>query len=97
MLGYLYISREGDQEIITEYVEGWRDKSHAELIASYNDSQRTGFFGVHRQSLYILSMHDAFVKRYGKSPINVTENHLIDFTFPIMQVGDNWEYVASQN
>ncbi len=97
MLSHLYISREGDREIITEYVEEWRDKSHAELIASYNRSQKKGFFGVHRQGLYILSMHFAFLKRYSKSPIKVTENVLIDFTFPIVQVGDSWEYAAIQS
>ena len=92
MRGHIYISRAGDREVIANYLADFKTKSHAELCAAYNTSQLKGFFGSHQQGLFIIAMHLTFQKRYGKSPITVTDNTLIEFTRPILQTGNTWAY-----
>jgi len=92
MRGHIYISRAGDREVIANYLEDFKTKSHAELCAAYNTSQGKGFFGSHQQGLFIIAMHLTFQKRYGKSPITVTDNTLIEFTGPILLIGNTWAY-----
>ena len=92
MRGHIYISRAGDREIIANYLTDFNTKSHAELCVAYNTAQAKGFFGAHQQGLFIIAMHLTFQKRYGKSPITVTDNTLIEFTRPILQTGNTWAY-----
>ena len=97
MRGHIYFAREGDREVIMNYLADWKLKSDTELFAQYNDAQVKGFYGAHQQALYIISMHLTFEKRCGKSPIKITDNTLIEFTSPILKIGNNWEYLPSQN
>ena len=97
MRGHFYISREGDREVITNYLADFNTKSNAELLADYNKAQAKGFFGAHQQALFIISMHLTFRKRYGKSPVKVTDNTLIEFTSPILQTGNSWSYASTKN
>jgi len=97
MRGHVYIARAGDHEVITNYLADFNTKSHTELFAAYNTAQGKGFFGVHQQGLFIIAMHLTFNKRFGKSPITVTDNMLIEFTRPIDRVGDSWAYTSILN
>ena len=93
MKGCVYIQRAGDQEVIAESVSSLSANSGSALIESYNDAQTKGFFGVHRQALFIIALHLTFMKRFGKSPFKVTDNTLIEFTQAIALAGDSWDYV----
>ena len=97
MREHLYIAREGDREVISNYLADLNTKSNAELIVQYNNAQMKGFFGAHQQALFIISMHLTFKKRYGKSPVKVTDNTLIEFTSPILQTGNSWSYASTKN
>ncbi len=93
MNGHVYIQRAGDQEIIAESVSSLSSDSSSALIKSYNEAQTKGFFGVHRQALFIIALHLTFMKRFGKSPFKVTDNTLIEFTQAIALAGNSWDYV----
>ena len=91
MRGHVYIARATDREVITKYLADLLTRSNLELIAIYNKSEEKGFFGAHQQGLYIIAIHLAFQKRFGKSPITITDNTLIEFTSPITPSGDSWK------
>lgn len=97
MRGHIYISRAGDREVIANYLADFNTKSHAELCVAYNTAQVKGFFGAHQQGLFIIAMHLTFMKRWGRSPITVTDNTLIEFTRSIDLVGDSWAYTSILN
>ncbi len=97
MRGHFYISRAGDHKVISNYLADFNTKSNEELCAAYNSAQVKGFFGAHRQGLFIIAMHLTFNKRFTKSPISVTDNTLIEFTRPIDRVGDSWVYTSILN
>lgn len=92
MRRHLYIQREGDSETIEHYYTIFNEESRTDLINSYNEAIQKGFFGAHGQALVTIARHRAFIKRFGKSPYKVTDNTLLEFTEPILEVGSSWEY-----
>jgi len=92
MRGHIYIYREGDREIVAKSLEFNMNKSNTEIIEAYNDACSLGFVGVHRQALSVIALNMTFYKRFGKSPIKVTDNTLIEFTGNILLVNNNWIY-----
>lgn len=97
MRGHIYISRAGDRAVIANYLADFNTKSHAELCVAYNTAQVKGFFGAHHQGLVVIAMHLTFMKRWGRSPISVTDNTLIEFTRSIDLVGESWAYTSILN
>ena len=92
MIGHIYIYREGDREIVAKSLEFNMNKSNTEIIEAYNDACTLGFVGVHRQALSVIALNIAFNKRFGKSPIRVTDNTLIEFTGAILLINNDWIY-----
>jgi hypothetical protein len=97
MRGHVYIQREGDRETIEHYFNTFKEQSNTDLIDGYNQALQKGFFGVHGQALVTIARHQAFIKRFGKSPFKITDNVLIEFTQPILKVGNSWEYESLKN
>ena len=64
--------REGDREIIFDYLKQFTSFSDDELVNAYNSQK--GIYGVHRQILYLIAMDLTFKERFGKSPIKNEEN-----------------------
>lgn len=93
----VYIFREGDKEVIANNVASLEKETAAELIDNYNKAYRLGFVGVHAQVRSILGLSVAFDRRFGKSPIKVTNDEVIEFTSPIVQVENGWEYAVSKS
>ena len=97
MRSHIYISKKGDRVVIANYLANFKEKSNAEFCAAYNSAQVKGFFGAHQQGLYVIAMHLTFMKRWGRSPITVTDNVLIEFTRSIDLVGGSWVYTSIIN
>ena len=97
MRGHIYISKAGDREFIANYLADFKEKSNADLCAAYNSAQVKGFFGAHQQGLVVIAMHLTVMKRWGRSPITVTDNVLIEFTRSIDLVGESWAYTSILN
>jgi hypothetical protein len=93
-LKHILIERPGDRKIITENIAQYRQKTNAELIESYNKQQALGLVGSWPQALMCFSLCIIFKERFGKSPVLV-ENFVLSLTEPIVEVGDNWEYVET--
>lgn len=68
----IYSKREGDREIIFDYLKQFTSFSDDELVNAYNSQK--GIYGVHRQILYLIAMDLTFKERFGKSPIKNEEN-----------------------
>lgn len=93
----VYNFREGDKEVIANYVADREKETDAQLIDNYNKAYKLGFVGVHAQVRSILGLSVAFDRRFGRSPIKVTDNEVLEFTSPIVQVEGGWEYAVSKS
>lgn len=68
----IYSKREGDREIIFDYLKQFTSFSDEELVNAYNSQK--AIYGVHRQILYLIAMDLTFKERFKKSPIKNQEN-----------------------
>lgn len=95
MAGMLFIARPGAREMIHKFLESDRSSTNERLIADYNKAQAKVFFGAYAQGCRIIGMHLAFKDRFGKSPIQVTNNSLLEFTGPIRSVKEGWNHLEN--
>ena len=93
-LKHILIERPGYRKIITENIAQYRQKTNAELIERYNKQQALRLVGSWPKALICFSLCIIFKERFGKSPVLV-ENFVLSLTEPIVEVGDNWEYVET--
>ena len=93
MGGMVYLNRPDGKEIIQSCKLKDLEKSDRQLIADYNMVQANGFFGVQAQGSRVIGLHLAFKERFGKSPVLVTNNTLLEFSGPIRAVGNSWEHI----
>ena len=93
MLSYIFIQREGDRETIAKFIQDFSKYSEAKLVDYYNQQQKLGFVGVHGQAQTIVALNIVFRKRFGKSPIKITENIIVELTEPIQLDGESWSYL----
>jgi len=94
--GYLYRHTEGDRKIVEEYLEQYSEQTNQELISTYNKAFAKSFFGSSRQALSIIALNITFNKRFGKSPISISDNRLVEFTELIHPKGDSWVFWNSE-
>ena len=92
MKGYVLILRPGDNEEIKKEFERLETKTDEELIESYNKQFDLGFVGVQRQAIYILGLHNQFLKRFDDSPVRLQHNSFITFKGRIKSIIDNKIY-----
>ena len=76
MTGHVYIYRQGDREIILNYIQNFKTLSNEELLAKAVDFSKKGFFGVHQQGLYFIALWKECKNRCLESPLQV-ENNLL--------------------
>ena len=74
---YVYINRLGDRESIIKHKSELEKLSNNKIIERYNRQVEIGIVGVHQQILLIIALHQIFLKRFNKSPIDVEKNVLI--------------------
>lgn len=77
MLHQLYIPREGDQEIISEYILDLEVLSDEKLKEKAEIAAQQGIFGVHRQALYLTALHAVLRDRKISSPVHIDSNNII--------------------
>ena len=65
----LPIFREGDREIIQDYIIRFRGYRNQELVEAYNREARMGIVGVHQQQLYLYALREVMKDRFRHSPI----------------------------
>ena len=68
---FLYISREGDNEIVHTERLRLEKLSKAELVDYYNRVAAKGFFGPHVQGLHVAALHFTMRSVFGDSPIKI--------------------------
>ena len=93
MLSYVFIQREGDREAVGKLLQSFNANSTVELVDYYNKQQKLGMVGVHAQAQAIVALNIAFNQRFGKSPIKITENIIVELTEPIQLDGESWSYL----
>lgn len=79
MLSQVYIHRQGDREIILNYIQGFNKNSNEELIAKAKDFSQKGFFGVHQQGLYFIALWKECKNRNLETQLQVVDNCLLSF------------------
>ena len=89
---FIYISREGDMDILREKVEVFKTYTNEELIEAYNQQSKCGITGVHSQGLFLMAIGHTFYKRFGKSPI-IMRNNVLKLNRQIILSGDTFEFV----
>ena len=93
MGGMVYLNRPDSKELIQSCKLSDLENSNKQLIADYNMAQANGFFGVQAQGARVMGLHLAFKERFGKSPVVVTNNTLLEFSGPIRAAGNSWEHI----
>ena len=63
------IFREGDREVINDYIEKFQGYSDQKLVDAYNREARMGIVGVHMQQLYLLALRQVMRERFRHSPV----------------------------
>lgn len=66
MRKHAYIHQEGDEEAIQTYRNRFESFDNQELIGRYNDI--ISIFGNRQQTLYLIALHQTFLKKFAKSP-----------------------------
>jgi len=79
-MAQLYEREEDDPIKIEQHLLEMETYSDAILIRQYNRLLRLGLRDFHFQKLYALALRIEFLRRFGKSPINLEENHIIRLT-----------------
>lgn len=97
MLSYLFIEGEGDKDAVAKFIDRFSSYTDVDLLDYYNKQQNLGFVGVKAQAQAIVAINIAFIRRFGKSPINVSENLIIEFTGSIIIHDGIWIHVATKN
>ncbi len=77
MDGQVYIYRQGDREIILNYIEGFKSLRDEEFMTKVIDFGHKGLFGVHHQGLYFIALWKECENRGLKSPLKVQGNYLL--------------------
>lgn len=77
MNGHVYIYRQGDQEIILNYIKNFKTLSNEELLAKAAEFSNNDFFGVHQQGLYFIALWRECKDRGLESPLKVQDNFLL--------------------
>tara|TARA_R110000787_G_scaffold24203_1_gene68856 strand:+ start:177 stop:818 length:642 start_codon:yes stop_codon:yes gene_type:complete len=73
---HVYIGREKDKSVITEYKKIFEVKTLEELVVSYNGQVKCGITGVHRQALCLMALRQEFRGRLKESPVYLLEHVL---------------------
>ncbi len=75
-LSHIYTPGKGDREAISKYRGRFRRYSNEALIEAYNTLN--GLYGVHQQVLYIIALHQEFLKRFNQSPFKSNQDNLLN-------------------
>jgi hypothetical protein len=94
-LQHFYIGRPGDKERIIEGIRSFMEEDDAALIESYNHQAKLGIVGVHAQGLQLLAMRQVFLKRFGKSPVELFQGRIIRLKGMIAQQENGFYYTKS--
>lgn len=79
-----YINRPEDAARVKSFYDRLNTYDNQTLVDAYNIEKRV--VGVNAQTLYLIAMHHAFVERFGKSPIIVTDDTPVKLTGPIYYI-----------
>jgi preprotein translocase subunit SecA len=79
MLSQIYSGRDGDAEIIENYLQDFQKLNDEELSQKCIEAKKQGIFGVHRQSLYLMALFKAAKDRSISSHLDVQRNGVISF------------------
>ncbi len=77
MDGQVDIYRQGDREIILNYIEGFKNLTNEEFVVKVNDFSQKGLFGVHQQGLFFIALLKECKNRGLISPLKVEGNNLL--------------------
>ena len=80
---YLFISNRYDVQPIKDYLEILKDKSNTELVEAYNKQAKIGIVGARQQIRHLLAMRYEFIKRFGESPVYVSDQYVVGMVGPI--------------
>jgi hypothetical protein len=79
MLSQIYSGRNGDAEIIENYSQDFQKLNDEELTQKCIEAKKQGIFGVHRQSLYLITLFKAAKDRGISTHLDVQRNGIISF------------------
>lgn len=91
---HVFISRKGDKEFIQKKYFEFSKYQDLKLIEMYNREVNIGLVGVHAQAKHLIALHIAFQKRFGKSPISITDNSLIALNSKIESKVHSWQFIV---
>jgi len=91
-LKHVYSNRKGDTDVILEYYDSFMKSSSEDLVEAYNSQLRCGITGVHRQALYLIALEQAFIDRFGKSPLK-GDGPVVGLKNPIRLEGKGFVHV----
>lgn len=89
---YLFIQRAGDKEKIACLLNKYRHLSKLDLVAQYNQAQKTGIVGAHAQAQRLVALHLAFTAVFETSPIIIENQIIIRLTGAIELENDIWGF-----
>lgn len=78
------INRPEDIDRINTFYARLNSFDNHTLIDAYNTEKRV--VGVHAQTLYLIAMNEAFLDRFGKSPVSINEESQISISGPIYYI-----------
>ena len=95
--GFVYTPQEGDPLSIEKMQLALRRGSNKTLILDYNRQDLSGFFGVRRQLLWVVALHQVFLERFGRSPIQMEKSGMVTTTGPVAIIEDDWIPLGPNN
>jgi hypothetical protein len=77
-------SYETQQDMFNNYLESFRKESDESLVNRHNKESRQGFFGVGRQLIYLMALHQVMFERFPESPVYASGNKSLSNKYPVL-------------
>jgi hypothetical protein len=77
---------ESQDDILNNYLETFRKESDEALVNHHNEQSKRGFFGVGRQLLYLVALHEVMFERFPESPVYASGNKRLSNKYPVLLI-----------
>ncbi len=75
---------ETQDDIFNNYIDEFRKESDDSLVDRHNKESRQGFFGVGRQLLYLMALHQVMFERFPESPVYASGDKRLSNKYPVL-------------
>jgi hypothetical protein len=77
---------ETQDDIFNNYIDEFRKESDESLVDRHNKESRQAFFGVGRQLLYLMALHQVMFERFPESPVYASGDKRLSIKYPVLLI-----------